>query len=141
VLVCRQSALFAGLFSASTNGVVTYMGGGSAGTTQITWFEWQGKNLGTVGISALLLLSTERPASVVSRQDSPGRASLWLYDLTRGGTSTLQRLRQFQILAFPRTAAAIAFTSSRDGARNLYQKLTSGIRMKTRWWEGDETSL
>jgi hypothetical protein len=39
-----------GFFSASTNGVLVYVGGnGGAGNTQLTWFDRAGKNLGIVG--------------------------------------------------------------------------------------------
>jgi len=123
-----------GFFSASANGVLVYVGGSSAGNTQLTWFDRDGKNLGTVGEPGNITypaLSRDGKQAAVSRSDAQSHGSnLWLYDLTRGGAAT-----RFTFDAstdtypvFSPDGSRIVFASARDGLRNLYQKFTSGAK-------------
>ena len=142
---------FIGFFSASTNGVLIYVGGNGnpGGNTQLTWFDRQGKNLGTVGEPATFLdvaLFKDGKQAAVSRLDSPSaglKAHLWLLDLTRGGASTRFTSGAYleQSPVWSPDGSSIVFESTRDGSSNLYRKLTSGIKDEELLLKSDEPKI
>jgi Tol biopolymer transport system component len=120
-------------FSASTNGVVVYrtLGGG---LPRLTWFDRQGRLLGTAGDAGLydtISLSPDGTRAIVSRADDPTNPTLetlWLVDFSRG-TST-----RFTFGSRPATLGTwspdggrIIFGSNQGGKYDLYQKLASGV--------------
>jgi Tol biopolymer transport system component len=124
-----------GTFSLSQNGVLAYLSAAAENHVQLTWFDRQGKNLGTVGEPgnfSTLALSKDGKQGAVSRQDSQSasRANLWLYDFTRGGASTRFTFDNSSDAypVFSPDGSRIVFTSNRDGPRNLYQKPTSSAK-------------
>jgi eukaryotic-like serine/threonine-protein kinase len=122
-----------GFFSASSNGVLVYVGGGSAGNAQLTWFDRQGKNLGTVGepgIFGTLALSRDGKQAAASDSLAADQGKLQLFDLTRGGDATRFTFDTSEDIypVFSPDGGRIVFTSLRDGSANLYQKLTNGAK-------------
>jgi eukaryotic-like serine/threonine-protein kinase len=125
-----------GFISASTNGVLTYVEeNGGAGNAQLSWFDREGKNLGTVGepgIFSSSALSPDGRQAAVSRFDlQQARSSnLWLFDLIRGGAATRFTFdaSQDESPVFSPDGSRIVFMSLRDGSANLYQKLTNGAK-------------
>jgi Tol biopolymer transport system component/predicted Ser/Thr protein kinase len=125
-----------GFFSASTNGVLTYVeGNGGAGNDQLSWFSREGKNLGTVGepgIFSSSALSPDGKQAAVSRFDlQQARSSnLWLFDLVHGGVATRFTFDASQDTSpvFSPDGSRIVFMSLRDGTANLYQKFTNGAK-------------
>ena len=76
-----------GFFSASANGVLAYRTAGR-GASQLTWFDRQGKALGTTGEPGnyfTVALSPDGARAAVTRIDE--NPALWLVDFSRG-TST-----------------------------------------------------
>ena len=152
VPVAEQVGSFQGLigfFSASSNGVLTYVGGtGGAGSTQLTWFDRQGKNLETVGdpgifLPPLFFLRTEKQVAVSRLDSSRNKANLWLLDLTRGGASTRFTF-DAGFDAFPvwsSDSSRIVFASNRDGALNLYKKSANGIKDEEPLLKSDEPKV
>ena len=114
----------------SANGVLAY--GGNA-PLQLTWFDRQGKTLGTLGepgISASWpAISPDGSAVVASRQDpETGGQDLWLYDAARGTRSRLTfdgKLNQAPV--WSPDGSHVAFGSAGDGRINIYQKAINGI--------------
>jgi len=118
-------------FSASQNGVLTYVSGGAGGNVQLTWFDRSGKVLGTVGPPGDLQwpeISPDGSTVVVDRRDpGTGFPDLWLHDLARGTASRLtfnSKANEYPI--WSPDGSHIVFSSSRDGGLNLYQKAVSG---------------
>ena len=138
---------FIGFFSASTNGVLVYAGANATGKAQLTWFDRQGKNLGSVGepgnFNSTFALSLDGKQAAMSRSDSQFalKTNLWLLDLTGSGASTRftfdAAVDQFPV--FSPDGSRIVFSSSRDGPPNLYQKLTSGAKDEAPLLKSHET--
>jgi eukaryotic-like serine/threonine-protein kinase len=125
----------AGVFSVSMNGLLVFTAGNQgAGSAQLTWFDRDGKALGTVGEPGnyypLAALSQDTKQAAVVRIDPQARrkSNLWLVDFTRSGAFTKFTFDSSQDAypVFSPDGSRIVFTSSRDGPSNLYQKLTSG---------------
>jgi hypothetical protein len=85
------AAASAGLFSVSETGVLTYRGSGPAAIVQLTWFDRQGKPLGTIGDKAAYqnpAISPDGSRVAVAQFDRQnGNSNVWVMDLARG-TST-----------------------------------------------------
>ncbi|HYT31056.1 MAG TPA: hypothetical protein VEO37_00560, partial [Thermoanaerobaculia bacterium] len=120
-------------FSISENGVLAYRTGGVGGlpTSELSWFDREGKRIGSVGGPGLYLrpaLSPDGKRVAVERRDSQtGTDDIWLVDLARSA------LLRFTFGPFNQThpvwspdGSRIVFASDRDGASNLHQKASSG---------------
>ena len=122
-----------GFFSASANGVLAYRGGG-AGVSQLTWFDREGKALGTVGELGAYLsvaLSPDGTRAAVGRlipqASNPG---LWLLDLSRGTSTRFTfGLSYVDVGTWSPDGNRIAFdfSPSINGVSDVYQKLASGV--------------
>jgi len=139
-------SLSQGQFSSSQNGVLAYIVAGAQANRQLTWFDREGKNLGPVGEPGIFqtpALSRDGKQAALSRRDSQSaaRANLWLYDFTRAGASTRFTFDAYtdSFPVFSPDGSRIVFVSNRDGARNLYQKLTSGARNEEPLLKSDES--
>jgi Tol biopolymer transport system component len=121
-------------FSASANNVLAFPRV-SQSVSQLTWFDREGKVMGTVGepgfSGANLKLSPDgtRLAATKSSGGADAR-NIWLLDLSRGGAST-----RFTFGSLIDTSPvwspdgnSIIFSSNRDGPFNLYQKPVSGVK-------------
>ena len=124
-----SSFLLNGFFSASTNGVLVHRTGGGQ-SSQLTWFDRQGRALGVVGdpgfySNGSLALSPDNKQAVFSRFDySTLSQGLWLHDFSRGTTTRFTfgtGLVQYPV--WSPDASRIAYASERGG--QIYQKLAN----------------
>lgn len=72
--------------SVSSNGLLTYVVGGSATLSTFTFYDTHGKEVGTVGPAIEQLdprIAPDGHAIVSSRSDNTGSTDIWLYDLRR----------------------------------------------------------
>jgi eukaryotic-like serine/threonine-protein kinase len=119
-----------GFFSASANGVLVYRTGGG-GDSQFTWFDRQGKVLGTAGEQGLYrtpALSPDGRRAAVSLRDSQnGKLVLWLFDFSRG-TSTRFTFGSSSATSpiWSPDGNRIIFMSKPSGVYDLYQKPANG---------------
>jgi len=115
-------------FSASPRAIVYRAGG--AGGFQPTWFDRQGKILGTAGqVSTILTisLSPDGTRAAVGRLDSS--LALWLVDLSRGTNARFTFGPSSALLGtWSPDGSRIIFASNTGGVYDLYQKLASGVR-------------
>jgi eukaryotic-like serine/threonine-protein kinase len=133
VLVEQVGSYFnAGLFSASQNGVLVYRTGIS-GTTdmQLTWFDTQGKLLGTVAEPApfgRLALSPDGMRAAMGRLDAQGGSDIWIVDLQGNAVSrfTFGSGTPSADPVWSPDSSRIIFRSARMGVYNLYEKSTTG---------------
>ena len=123
----------AGFFSASATGVLAYRTGptGGGNNNQLTWFDRRGKVLGAAAEERLgnsaLSLSPDGTQVAFDRTDTPaGTGDIWLHEFARGTSSrfTFDPAADTEPVWSP-DARYIVFASERDGARNLYRKLSS----------------
>jgi serine/threonine protein kinase len=122
-----------GFFSASVNGVLVCRTGGSGAASQLTWFDLDGKVLGSVGEPGTYIavaLSPDGERAVVSRFDySSGKPALWLLDLSRGTiTRFTSGVSSASLGTWSPDGSRIFFASNRNGVYDLYQKLASGVK-------------
>jgi eukaryotic-like serine/threonine-protein kinase len=130
-----------GLFSISKNGILVYRTSGGGGEFQLTWFDRQGKVLGTAGERALYstpALSPDGKRAVVRRvdlQSIPPKDDLWLVDFSRATTTrfTFGSVRAEYPIWSPDGNRIIFVSGSNPDARYLYEKPASGA--------GDEEPL
>jgi Tol biopolymer transport system component len=117
-------------FTASSNGVLAYSQGHVI-PMQLTWFNRQGKVLGTVGepgIIPLPALSPDGATVAVPRLNETGGIDLWLYNLARGTRSrfTFDKKENYCPVWSP-DGSRIVFASTQDGSAAIYQKTVNGM--------------
>jgi eukaryotic-like serine/threonine-protein kinase len=116
-----------GFFSASTNGVLSYRLGGSTGASQLTWFDREGKVLGTLGDRGLygsLAVSPGGRRAAVSRRDpQTGRYAILLYDFSQGTNSRFTfGSGSSMVPIWSADESRIFFASDAIGQFDLYEK-------------------
>jgi serine/threonine protein kinase len=123
--------LAGGYFSASSNGVLAYGIGENGVNFQFTWFDRDGKILGTAGepgSNAMPALSPDGKQAAFQRGGATGsNADLWIIEFARGvGTRFTFDLAEERSPVWSPDGSRIAFASNRGGQFNLYQKVASG---------------
>jgi Tol biopolymer transport system component/predicted Ser/Thr protein kinase len=113
-------------FSVSNNGLLTYVAGGSATLSMLTFVDGKGKEMGTIaGPSEQLdvAVSNDGHAAAVSRYDATGTSDVWVYDLRRGiGTrQTFSPFNEFGPVWSPDNKT-IVFTSFERRPGDLFTK-------------------
>jgi serine/threonine protein kinase len=76
-----------GAYALSNTGLLLFESGGGVTRSQLTWFDMDGKKLGTVGEPARLqnvYLAPGGKRALAEVADSAGNFNLWMYDLARG---------------------------------------------------------
>ena len=117
-------------FSAAQNGVLAYRTLGQA-STELVWFDRQGRRLGTVGEPAnysVPALSPDEKTLAVTRIDPEiGTRDIWLVDLARGTPShfTFDPTEETNPTWSP-DGAQIVFTSRQNGKGDIYRKAATG---------------
>jgi eukaryotic-like serine/threonine-protein kinase len=117
-----------GYFSASSNGVLAYGTGGSG--TQLTWFDREGKILGTVGEAgsySMPALSPDGKQAASQRTGADGsNPDLWTFEFARGVSTrfTFDPAEERSPVWSP-DGSHIAFASNWGGQFNLYRKAVS----------------
>ncbi len=120
-----------GLFSASTNRVLAFRTRAGGGNFQLTWFDPQGKAIGTAGEPSAqfpsVSISPDGARVIASRFDQI--PVLWLTDLSRSTSTRFTFGSSYAVGgAWSPDGTQIIFTSYRDGQYNLYQKPASGLK-------------
>jgi eukaryotic-like serine/threonine-protein kinase len=135
-----------GFFSASNNGLLVYRS--AAGQNyQPTWFDRQGKVVGTVaeaGRYSSMTLSPDGRRIAVSRINPENTANwdVWLLD---AGRNTSTRLTYDQVRAtFPvwsSDGSSLLFGSVRGGKVDLYRKSASGAGDEELWLKSSDADI
>jgi WD40 repeat protein len=137
-----------GHFSVSQNGVLIYTLGGSA-SNKLVWLDRTGKQLGQVGQAGDVLTIALSPGGdrVAARIADPqtGNRDIWLLELTRGtATRFTFNAASDNLPIWTPDGSRVVFSSDRNGAFDLYQKLSNGaadeeslLVSKEAKWAGD----
>src|SRR5262249_34038730 len=110
----------AGQFSTSQTGALVYKSGGSGGFARITWFDRQGKSVGSPSEAGYepftLTLSPDGSRVATERSEGIG-SNLWLLEFARGGrTRFTYSPGADRSAAWSSDRTKIAFSSGRSGA-------------------------
>ena len=119
-------------FSVSERGVLSYRTGGSTESSQLTWYDRTGKELGSVGPPGGYLtpaLSPDGTRVAVARRDSgEANSDIWILDVFQGTTSRLTfDPANDDSPTWSPDGSQIVFSSNRGGGpRQLYLKDSAG---------------
>ena len=123
-----------GQFSASRSGALVYRSGDEAVGAKLTWFDRQGKTLGTPSdagyntVSLALSPDGSRAAAVRAVRTEGSGLNIWLVDLVRGGRTrfTFTQSSSDVYPAWSPDGTRLAFSSNRAGHYDLYQQAANG---------------
>ena len=119
-----------GSFSVSSTGILAYRALPSTSTNQMTWFNRDGKTLGTVGqpdVYATPALSPDGAKLAVSVGQQPS-ADIWAYDLKRGTSSRLTFNTAYDVNpVWSPDGSQIYFSSTRSPAWGIFKKAADGL--------------
>ncbi len=77
-----------GTYTFSHNGLMLFRSGAIQADSQLTWFDLEGNNLGTVGEPAIfwlnLAIAPDGRRAAITIRHVDGKSDLWMYDLERG---------------------------------------------------------
>jgi eukaryotic-like serine/threonine-protein kinase len=122
-----------GYFSAGMNGTLVYRTGSGTAESQLTWFDREGKVVGTLGERGVyfqpVFVPDGRRAAVARLGPSSGKWIIWLFDLAQGTSSrfTFGPNNATDPVWFP-DGSRIIFGSDPNGdVYDLYQKAANGL--------------
>jgi Tol biopolymer transport system component len=121
--------VFRSAVSVAATGLVAYRTGGG-NQRQLTWVDRSGTARGVVGEpDATLLQPRVSPDGrrVVMSRNAQGNLDLWVLDGARTSRFTFDSAQEGWPVWSP-DGTRIAFSSTRSGIRDLYQKITGGAR-------------
>ncbi len=136
-----------GYFAASDNGILAYRDGASGGTTQLGWFDRQGKRLGVVGTAhnyrgpASLALSPDGTRVAAARTDG-NNFDIWLTAFSRASDTrfTFDPASDLNPVWSP-DGNRIAFSSDRAGQFDLYQNASNGAGQDQLLFKSDHVKV
>jgi eukaryotic-like serine/threonine-protein kinase len=132
-------------FTASNNGILAYTGGNGL-PFQLTWFDRNGKVLGTVGeagagVLPLPAISPDGDVVAVPLEDAAGGIDLWLYDVRRGVRSRFTfDGKNNELPVWSSDGNRIAYVSFPAGIPAIYEKSVDGMGQAERF-DARETNL
>ena len=123
--VNAQPGGFSAPLAASENGVIAYRK--DEATSLLTWYDREGRTLGTVGVAADFsgpaLSPDGRWLAVAVRGPATEKRDIWLFDLARGSTLRMTNDPADDMNpTWSPDGKRIAFTSDRRGQRETYVK-------------------
>ena len=143
-------------FSASRDGTLVYLTAGGS-NVQLTWFDRQGKALGTVGrvgpTFGNMRISPDGTRLAANRSEPGALSDIWVADLVQGAETRLTTDPAGDVTpVWSPDGKRIAFSSNREGTDNLYVRdadgagrdellLKTGERKYPEDWSRDEKLL
>jgi|SRR5579863_271615 len=132
-------------FCISSGGMLVYQAGGVGTKAQLTWFDRDGKQLGTLGGPGQVfspVLSPDGKRVVASMSGPTGKASLWMLDVARGISSrfTFTDSSDGWPVWSP-DGKEIAYSSNRAGRLEIYLKPASGVESEQPIVTGEGESM
>ncbi len=120
-----------GDYAVSASGVLAYVSGAVAFTTQLTWFDRDGKQLGVVGAPGsqgnLAISPDEKRVALDRAEGASQNVDVWVLELARGTASRLTFGPGTEAVpVWSPDGSQVAFTGLREGRFRILQKASSG---------------
>jgi Tol biopolymer transport system component len=132
------------IFAAAINGTLAFQGRGALQSSQIRWFDRQGRALSTAaeasGVYGLSLSPKQDRVAFGWQSSAQSNLDIHLFDILRGKITRFTFGSEVSSRpVWSPDASLIGFTSNRDGGiYNIYQKLASGAKQEELLLKGSE---